>query len=388
MKGFKKICANVLAVATVFSLGTMAACGKGGEGASNGRDKFIETLGGVSETYVGEVSEETYATQEQAAEAYVQEQIVGEKDVSIVNATSKGSLGAAEIAALEIPAEDSEGIVSVEEVEVEYSENEEIVPMASAPTNTKKVKVYIIKYTDYYKYFTPCPVTGETVNKSYYDSVFNSEKYKNCTVESTVTETVTGSAQGQTVVMNVEMSQFVKFTENAIYLEVSTKSESKISSQAGGVEESKIYGYITQDDDGMSCWVKKESANGESLDWTKGDLTAIGFWDIEELAPFHDQYLDYTYFTKTDYGFTLAEENAAKYIEEVFKEFGVYLQQGGKLDMFAEYYVCGGVLSGMRMDMDLNLSVQSAGITVQTQVKANAVTKVTDYGKTTVTKPF
>lgn len=388
MKGFKKICANVLAVATVFSLGTMAACGKGGDGASNERNKFIKTLGGVSETYVGEVSEETYATQEKAAEAYVKEQIVGEKDVSIVNATSKGSLGAAEIAALEIPAEDSEGIVSVEEVEVEYSENEEIVPTAAAPTNTKKVKVYIIKYTDYYKYFTPCPVTGETVNKSYYDSVFNTEKYKNCTVESTLKETVTGSAQGQTVVMSVEMSQFVKFTEDAIYLEVSTKSESKLSSQAAGVEESKIYGYITQDDDGMSCWVKTESTNGESLDWTEGDLTAIGFWDIEELAPFYDQYLDYTYFTKTDYGFTLAEENAAKYIEEAFKELGIYLQQGGKLDMFAEYYVCGGVLSGMRMDMDLNLSVQSAGITVNTQVKANAVTKVTDYGKTTVTKPF
>lgn len=388
MKGIKKICANVLAVATVFSLGTMAACGKGGDGASKERDKFIETLGGVSETYVGEVSEETYATQEKAAEAYVKEQIVGEKDVSIVNATSKGSLGAAEIAALEIPAEDSEGIVSVEEVEVEYSENEEIVPTAAAPTNTKKVKVYIIKYSDWFKYYTPCPVTGETVNKSYYDSVFNSEKYKNCTVESTVTETVTGSAQRQTVVMNVEMSQLVKFTEDAIYLEMSTKSEMAISSQAGGVEERKIYGYITQDDDGMSCWVKMESTNGESVDWTEGDLTKIGFSDIEELAPFYDQYLDYTYFTKSDYGFTLAEENAAKYIEETFENFGIYLRQGGKLDMFAEYYVCGGVLSGMRMDMDLDVAIKNQGVTVQTKVEANAVTKVTDYGKTTVTKPF
>lgn len=386
MKGFKKICANVLAVVTVFSLGTMAACKDGGE--SKEQKSFIKELGGVSDTYVSEVSKDTYTTQEDAATAYVEEQIAGEKDVSIVSTTSKGSLKKSEITDLKIPAEDSEGIVSVEEVEVVYSEKEEIEAAAAAPTSTKKVKVYIIKYADYFKYYTPCPVTGETLNKAYYDSVFNSEKYKNCTIESTVKETVSGSSKEGNVVMNIELAQLIKFAEDAIYVESSTKTEMAMGSMNNN-SEIKMYGYITQDGEGMNCWVKMESADGESnIDWTEGDLETIGFSSLEELTPFHDQYLDYTYFTKADYGFKLAKENAAKYIEETFAAFSIYLEAGGKLDMYAEYYVCSGVLSGMRMDMDLNVSIKEGDITVATQVAANSITKVTNYGTTVVNKPF
>lgn len=47
-------------------------------------------------------------------------------------------------------------------------------------------------------------------------------------------------------------------------------------------------------------------------EWEEADLTAVGSTSIEELTPFYDQYLDYTYFTKIKYGFALADIKAKK----------------------------------------------------------------------------
>ncbi|MCI6733983.1 MAG: hypothetical protein MR437_02780, partial [Clostridiales bacterium] len=72
---------------------------------------------------------------------------------------------------------------------VSASEQPELSLLSETAVN-KTTKVYIICFSGYYKYFSPALKTGETVTKSYFDSIFNASKYDNCTVEySAVTKT-------------------------------------------------------------------------------------------------------------------------------------------------------------------------------------------------------
>lgn len=353
---------------------------------------FIDSIGGVSETYVSGVSEEKYDSNAKAAEAYVQEQVVGAKAATIVNTTSKGTLNQTEIAALKIPAAESEGIQSVEKIEVEYSESEGagVLPMAAASTETKTVEVYIIKYPNYFKYYTPCPVNGQTINKSYYDSVFDADKYANCTLSSTLAMNMNMASGTESIYMQTTATQIVKYTANAIYLEQTTTSTADIGDGAETVDMT-MCAYIVQTGDTITCHVKMTSNSDptDNIDWTEGDLTTIGFGDLEELAPFADQYLDYSYFTKTNYGFELSGENAQQYITETLDLAQVTAFLGNStMDMFAKYYVSGGVLSGMRMDLSMNIDVKQDGESVTGSVTEVVETKVTNYGTTTVTKPF
>ena len=59
-----------------------------------------------------------------------------------------------------------------------------------------------------------------------------------------------------------------------------------------------------------------------------------------------------------------------------------------KLDMYAEYYVSEGVLSGMRVDADVDMTITEGGSSVKLTEKISNVTTCTDYGTTVVEKPF
>ena len=96
-----------------------------GKNGSEGRNEFIEGIGGVSETFTGTVSDESYASAEEAAAAFVAEEVAGESAVEIVNATSSGELSSGEIAELDLPASVKEGMTGVEKLEVEYSLTED-----------------------------------------------------------------------------------------------------------------------------------------------------------------------------------------------------------------------------------------------------------------------
>ncbi len=390
MKTFKKILAGVLATSTLLSVGLMASCASSGsssKGENAKQEAFIKELGGVSETFKGMVSRDSFTTQEAAAKAYVRGEVAGDKSVSIVNTTTKGVLNEKQIAALNLSEDDKQDIVGVETVEVEYTEN---TAMAYAATDTlnksKKVTVYIIKYPNTWKYYTPCPVTGETITKSYYDSVFDSEKYKNCTMTSVVKLEETVTAEGETANVSVNVTSNMLCSETAIYLETSS-SYSYVMSGVSEAQSEKLAAYIVQQEaEGgkiLECYVKM----GDSTEWIMGSLHTIGFDTLEELQPFYDQYLDYTYFTKSSYGFELNKENAQQYVEETLGELDV-LSFFGDINMFAKYYVSNGVLSGMRMDMQMEIDTTLYGTKVSGKMTAMGETKVTNYGTTVVEKPF
>lgn len=373
-KKLTQLCALVMAGSLIFAVG----CGDGDDkGETEKHEAFIEELGGCSDTYKGEVSEYTYETKELAAKAFVEEQVVGDNDVTIVKTESKGELSSTQIEALNIPEAEKTDIVSVEEVEVEYAlESSTYMSKTQSASPNKIVKVYIIKYPNTFKYYSPAPVTGETVTRSYYDSIFDTEKYQNCTMTSTFemsTEMTTLTLQGKKTTTNSQKTTiFAQYSEDKIFqqrtIETTENGETTTSSESI---------YIEKVDNNILCYSNKTGA------WTLAGY--IGFSDLEDLMPFADAYLDYTYFTKTEFGCEIGQDNMMRYIRETFENDSLVMEYLEQMDISAitKYYVAEGVLSGMRQDMTLSLSEGIASAKVISKVE----TICKDYGTTVVERP-
>ena len=401
---FKRIMSILLVLSMVFALALMAGCSEPEKEkeeeeevkdlGAEGRQDFIDGIGGVSETYKGAVSEEEYETADAAAEAFVAEEVVGNADAEILATESKGELSASKVEALNIPAEYTEGMQSVEEIVVEYQLADEETLYADGVekldtlNKSVKVTVYVIKYENSFKYFAPCPVTGETISQSYYNSVFNAEKYKNCTMEYVMDVNADVNIAGTKMTIVMKFKQLVKHADGKVYMEQTVESDIY-----GEKTKDVICAYMEEDADGkVVCYVK----TGENAtEWNETYLSQIGFSSLDELTPFYNQYLDYTYFTKTNYGFAVEGDNAEQYMGEVLEDAGIDdmlsgLGAGGDMDlsMYAEYYVSEGVLSGMRMDASISMDMKVEGYAMNMVENITSNVTCTNYGTTVVEKPF
>ena len=355
----------------------------------------LSKIGDPSETYVGVVSETKYSSSESAAEGYVKEELGGySNNYHIVNSVSKGSLSPSEIDGLNLPDEVRMGAQAVEEFEVEYSTSKNSYTASNA-SSTKTVRVYVIKYVDAWKYYSPLPLKGDTITKSYYDSVFDAQQFKNCTFESTSTVEMdlTASYQGETesVKMDITTEQLAKYANNKIYLEQTIKG---VYNQGNSKTEynQTLYAYMEESNGTMVCYVKMDNDS----EWIKGDLTTIGFSSIDELTPFANQYLDHSYFTKTDNGFEISEENADAYVAATMDMLSDVLSvaylDSMDIDMDAQFYVVNGILSGMTskgtLKMNINESYGGYTMSIKADASFSGESTCVDYGTTIVEKPF
>lgn len=381
-KMFRRLLALLLVVCLVFSLALLTGCGKDEDekedgkttiDANKGRGEFIDSIGGVSETYTGAVSEESFETKEEAVEAFVNEQIVGTSQAAVIESTvSKGELSDTEIAALNLPADIAGDVDSVEELEVTYTETSYYSAIADSTTGSKKITVYIVKCGPDFKYFTPCPVDGETITKSYYESVFDNEKYANCTyVNSSYLKL---EAQGQT--MEMTLTQTIKRDGNKIYIKQIVEGDPTLVAQAlpfGTDEYMEVY--IEKSESGSTTTKVKMSADGS---WQDSNL-------VFTVDPFAGQdRLDYSYFSKANFGFALKGENAIKFYRSYANG---YIPDDAKLDLYAEYYVKEGVLSGMRMEYSADITQEAYGVTVRSITTGLNKMSCTEYGTTVVEDP-
>ena len=353
------------------------------------RNKFINEIGGVSETFIGAVSQNTYESATDAASDFVYREVVGDSYATVKSVSSLGNATASEH---NIPEEFLDGSMKVEKVEVEFTvpskaslkREVQLLSTSDGGETEAKVVVYVIKYSindeDYWRYFAPMPVTGETISKSYYDSVFDNEKYKNCTYE--MTQTSKSSTFGITAA-EYTIHQLYKFDDGKIYIEQTEEMKS-----LGETTVNTLFFYAEEHANGyIECYI-----NENNTGWREAELRNIGFYTLEELTPFHDQYFDYTYFTKTDYGFDLPADNARDFFTDVLyhelEGVGTMVSKDDiKVDLYAEYFVREGVLSGMRINSDVKMKVIAEGVEVSVNVDLEAITKVTDYGTTVVEKP-
>lgn len=401
----KKIFAVMLALTMMLALVFTTSCSlfggdddddNGGKGDKNAADEsFVDELGGVSETFEGAVSAESYASANEAAQEFVKNEIAGEATASISSVQAVKTFTPSNVD-IEIPADILAGADSIEKLEVTYELYEgSAYGLASSSSSQKTVVVYVIKIELNYKYYTPAPITGETITKTYYDSVFNAEKYENCTFESTITADASVEASGQgvsmTMTMDMSVTQLIKHSDGKVYLEQITSVTSVMSYNGQSETESQntsIYAYIEEVDGNIVCYVK-QNANDN---WMRGSLYTIGFSSVEELRPFYDQYLDYSYFTKTNYGFALEDENAQQYFNQAFadimSQLGAMLDMDNmEVDMTAKYYVSEGVLSGVQTDADVAISMNESGVSMTLDETVNAVTTCKNYGTTVIERP-
>lgn len=359
---------------------------------------LLKAIGGCSDTYRGGVSEETYTTAQDAAKAYVAQELVSPSDsCHIQTVSAKNTLSQNDISKLDIPDDIMSGAEAVEEYTVTYRSSEKsdqaggasdyLRSLAGDPTAT--VHVYIIKYPDCYKYFTPAVVNGETLTKSYYDSIFNAEKYKNCTTTGTTTMNIDMEYDGTAVTVDLVTTATTKYDHNRLYMQVEqTVSYSETDLSANGSPE------VTSDSASYALYVETQT-DGSTLcltnyggTWTQADLSMFGFDYVEQLTPFADQYLDHTFFTKTSYGCRLSQDNFEAYVKQSVDLLSAISSQM-TIDSLtvesghADYYVSEGVLSGIHMKFDLRMEIMGATATEC----VSSTMSCTNYGTTTVEKP-
>ena len=361
---------------------------EGASGRENERNELINEIGGVSDTFKGAVSEESYDSATEAAEAYVCEQIAGkDASVTIEDVTPLGELTYTEIEELGVPSEFKEDMIGIEAFEVTYTDYSSGVYLTAAKSTkdtlneNKTVKVYIIRYVDDWRYFSPPPKPNEVINSSYYDYVFNPENYENCTLVSISEVYLEMDYGGETMTMDIDSRSTIKYADGKIYMEQNLVM--KADQSLGGNTEQNICAYLETVDGQIKCYIKQ----GATSEWAIGDITAIGFTSLDQLVPFRDQYLDYSYFTKTGYGFELGKENAAHYMKEVLDQSGLldYVNNDDLLiDMYAEYFVKDGALSALESTAHVEFSVYGVGAVEDVYCK----TTCTDFGTTVVEKPF
>ena len=419
-KALNKVFAGALALATL-SVGFLSACGGDKGGSSSRAEKenqthtqFIEEIGGVSETYKGSVSTYSYDTINEAVNSFIQEEVVGDEYATIVNTTSLGDLNETQVQELAIPDDMAQGMTGVEKMEVEYTTGE-YMSMSTASNSNVKIIVYIIKYSTRYRYYSPCPVTGDTITKSYFDSVFDDEKYANCTMTQTLTQDMTMSqtylGQKQTYTYRGEQTVTIKYDAGKMYLEGSVTSSGSMMDQGlvqglDGKPVPKSQTFKVYYDSNTRKLLVQMTRDGEPY-VEYGAITQDGWMtnlsylytnyrldivDVRQITPAYDQKLDYTYFTKTNYGFEVAGDNAKKYIDTAMRGsmFNSLNQYGGEINtnMFAKYYVSNGVLSGTRQDLIMDTSISSAGQTIALSTTIVSETSVKEYGTTTVVSPL
>lgn len=395
----KKILSVFLCVMLAFACACFSVGCKESSEKIESEKNFIKDIGGCSETYDGNVSTKQYASQDNAVYDYVAQEVLSDSSANFsVQQTTATTLTKQE-ASLLVPLRFMENAVSVKKIEANYSVTNNATQTETYSFKTfasndasKKVVVYVIDYGEYFKYFSPVVTTGETITKSYYESIFNWEKYKNCTINNTTyMENKFDDFSG-----TAETTCVVKYTEDKLYLETNTSIKTSVLN-----ENVKVKFYLETVDGTLKCYLYYDGSWTEvALSTFKDSLSQTGqtiegdeLTSIEQISPFKDSYLDFTYFKKTDYGCELNQEHITAYLNQAFNQIMQEESSEIGLNNFkfngsVKYYVSKGVLSGIRTIINMSYDMEiTEGQTTNMSIKITSSEKCLDYGTTTVTRP-
>lgn len=352
MKKFAKIGA-ILASALMLAVGMCAFAACDG--------------GNYSETYTGTLSEESYATTEAAAQAYLANEFDGNTtETTFVAYAKQKDLTAEEIATLSLGDVNPADVTSAEEGSVSYTvtEKTETVSLAAATDDTRTQKVVIIVVGGRHYYYTPATDKGDSISKSYYESVMDLSNYANCTYVYTGSVTSSTSYQGQSVKTKATTEITMKLCETGAYLSMSATAQ-------GEPVETEIYLIATGTT--LAAYVKTDGA------WVGSAAEYGSIAELLEIAKQNQQFLDHTYFEKTDTGFKLSGDKFEIYVSNMLPVSGLDLSK-----VNANYYVSEGRLVKETMEISLSANIEGVG---SMSMKMSATGKYSDFGTTTVTVP-
>lgn len=363
----KKILASLLAIVTVFACIAFTAC-----------DNSDKT--NYSETYEGTLSVASYTTPVNAAEAFILNEIDSEAShATFQSYTKTADLTEDEIAKLNLTEEQIADIKSAEKGMIYYTKSDTLT-YAAAATNLKHQTIYIIEFNTpsdggSVKYLAPLPQAGEAVTKSYLESVFNAEDYKNCTQTYEMPITIKVTEGRQSVTMKISTKITARITETAVEMIVTATI-----SMMGYSETETVKSYLVDSPSG----ILQATLSG-------------GYWDVsnytyqsgvEKIADLFASNLpdaDYSYLVKTKNGFKMSEEYLSTLLDDLLNDadIGDYYDNGFNVSMGAEYFVSQGRLDNVQVSLNMKGSMDG----MSTDISIKAINKYSNFGTTKVTIP-
>lgn len=306
------------------------------------------------ETFRGAVSEATYVSADAAVKGFLEKEVSGlTVKAEYVGYEKEAELTQSEIGELEL-GEFAEGLISAEKGQVEYRETAESTAVSSIADGTITRTVYILSYPDTFRFFSPPVNTGETLTAKYYESVFQADKYYNCTMHAFMKEVFTGWVPEEPGIY----STILKVTETAFcettYMTEDFSGEPDVI--AYGVEKNGLL-YVCDKDFDSSNYIVTER-----YDFPVKEYFSV--WFDESYGA-----LDHTYFEKTETGYALRADKQAAFIET--------MHVSGNPVSHLEYTfkIEDGRLASVHME------VTSGGIEIISGVEFS------DFGSTEVTVP-
>lgn len=374
MKKMSKIVAVIAAMTVAVSLCLFAGCG-----------------GNYSETYNGALSEQTYTSEEKAAQAFLSEEIGGSSSVVVYSKVKveENALSEEEVEKLAI--EDTSGVEYVKKATVFYTESN--VSAYAAATGTQdelQQMLYIVKYVNGgYKYYSPALSSGENLTKSYFNDVFNGERYANVTISGKMASSagVKMSYQGTNTdtTVNIDMSYTYQITENAVYLKMTEtqrapdETTGKPTTQTGVAE-----GYVVKTNKG---YVMYSNISGSYQVMPLAGIS--GGADMVWGSIINDT--DHTGFKKTATGFQMDKESCLAIMERQFGDIFESYEFGSLEDLIKEmqfdFYVTEGNVSGVKQKLAMGLTVNESGANLTVAASASADYSFSKFGSTSVTVP-
>lgn len=318
---------NMKRTITALLLALVVACGAMALTACGSKNEY-------SETFVGAVSKASYSTKDDAAEAFIENEVSGlAYDANYVGYEITEELTETQIDKLAIDEQLREDVVSVEKVKVSYTKNN-IARTASAVAagsdeNVTVLYIYLITVTPTgttiteYRYYVPLSKNGDTLTKSYFDDVFDPSKYINCT-------------------QSYSLSAFGIKTGGYVIKVADDKGSIKLDSAYAATADFSE-GYFEQNGSTFRTYLKMNYSDT----WQNGILQVMSLGGTSTITSM-DQFatmcmpnnLDYSWFEKTDFGFKMKSELLSIYIADVLRQngysdadnistdFSVYVKEG------------------------------------------------------------
>lgn len=383
----KKFLAFVLvAVLSAITAFTFTACGDGDKGSGDNRpaDTF----------YQGTLSSESYSTGNAAAEAFIETEIKGDVTNAVfVDYKKSADLTETEISMLSIPETEKTEIESMEKGTVTYA----VVKggaLTSADSVDPDVKLYVIIIVKYknntYKYYAPVINNGDPLTKAYYDEVFASEKYINCTQTSDMTCNVSASVQGMSFTVKLNMKIVMQITDKYIYAVTTTAMSIPYT---GDIKSTvKVLTVTDPDSDYFGYTYQNTQANGTGFGWTVAVRPGDDSEDTDdtELTGEIKPEFDYSYFIKTKSGFKVNSEKLSAFIKETLKNLPD--EVGGGMEFTnvkasAEYFVKDGLISDSVLNLTGQYTMDIEGQKLTYKLKQKMTTVYGEFGTTVITLP-
>ena len=369
----------VLSMAAVFLLCIAIIGGCGNDNKENSVN--------YSETYQGAVSSETYETRDEAVKGFIATEINGKTtEAVLVGYEKEKELSEQEINSLAIDEEYKTGLISVEKGQVTYSENSQTtvkkqLTANAAESDTDTKDIYILEYTDEYRFFTPELENGETLTASYFNSTFESSKYANCTMEMNMKLDMVFKTSEYNMKSTSDINSIMKVIPEALYV----KTESKTSGlgQSSAVSDAGYYigttdGIYEITKNGNNWKAKKVTNDNETIEKTMTEYFMEFF-----KAMFGE--FDHTYFEKASTGYTLRSDKLEEFIENQPEDslMGTFMGAGYKFDEPYLINIADGHLSDVRMKISNNNNNQAINANIVYEMNF----KFYDFGNTDVSVP-